>query len=82
MYLRCWVLALLMFSAASCSVDFDDENMHFFCVETSDCGGDGFVCISPEDGVGVSYCCKDEGEEICGDEKDNNCDGRVNEGCT
>ena len=58
----------------ACSVSFSDS-VRYTCTSDADCGGDGYKCAAPAGGAGA--CCLETGEEICGDGKDNDCDGLV-----
>lgn len=57
---------------AACSVRFTDD-VRYTCGSDADCGGDGYTCTALPGGAGA--CCLETGEEICGDERDNDCDG-------
>jgi hypothetical protein len=58
---------------ATCSVNLGDD-LKYSCVNEGDCGGGGYKCaISP---IGGS-CCLPTGEDNQCDQKDNDCDGFV-----
>lgn len=57
MYLRCWILGLFVFVAASCKVSFD-ESMPFYCEDDDDCGGDGYGCVLKPISGSSPFCCK------------------------
>jgi hypothetical protein len=65
--MRSSLVAALFLS--SCQLTFDNE-LIYSCAQESDCGGGGFHCLS-------GVCCRASGPELCGDGKDNDCDGRV-----
>lgn len=60
---------------AGCTVRFDEDPAHYTCDTNQDCGA-GYSCVDSK------YCCKPDGNESdhgC-DGKDNNCDGKIDEG--
>jgi hypothetical protein len=67
------LLAGLLLGGA-CSVRFTDD-VRYTCTSDADCGGDGYRCTARPGGAGA--CCLPTGEELCGDGKDNDCDGLV-----
>jgi hypothetical protein len=67
-------LAVGLLLGAACRVTFTDD-VRYTCKSDADCGGDGYTCTAPSGGAGV--CCKNTGDEVCGDGQDNDCDGLV-----
>ena len=67
-------LLVVLLVVASCGLTFNDD-LVYSCANDFDCGGDGYQCVN-------SLCCRATGPEVCGDGKDNDCDGRVDDvGC-
>jgi hypothetical protein len=58
---------LCLLFAASCQISFSDD-LTYICANDFECGGGGYVCAA-------GVCCLATGPEICGDGKDNDCDG-------
>src|ERR1044072_9905100 len=60
---------------SSCRVDVPD-NALYPCATDHDCGGGGFICVTPTGETG--RCCKPTGDEIC-DGIDNECNAAIDD---
>ncbi|MEW6430412.1 MAG: hypothetical protein AB1730_02785 [Myxococcota bacterium] len=69
-----FVLTAGVLLGVACRVTFTDD-VRYTCTSDGDCGGDGYVCTARSGGAGA--CCLPSGGEVCGDGKDNDCDGLV-----
>lgn len=65
-------IASLVSAVVSCKATFR-EDVVYSCTKDSDCGADGFTCITRG---AAQVCCKPSGPEVC-DKLDNDCDGLV-----
>ncbi len=65
---RALTVALLIVSA--CRVSFPDGK--YACKTDADCAGGGYVCVGTP-----LYCCLPDGDEVCGDGVDNDCNGII-----